>query len=313
MNKSTIISAAALLSMILVGCTPAPITDEPLLITPVSVTLTDGLDRSVTLELPAENIVSLAPSNTELLFQVGAGDQVIGRDSFSDYPKAAELIRDIGGSMGQYDYEAIAALEPDLVLAAEINSPEQVRSLENLGLKVYYLSNPVDFTGLFENIRTVGTLSGHEEESELLIQDLTARVTEIEVKLINLTFTPTVYYELDATDPAKPFTLGSSTFGDYLITKAGGDNIGASIGQGWVQVSSEDILRLDPDLILLGDVYAGVNPETVAARPGWDVLEAVKSGNVIPFNDDLMSLPTARLVDGLEALVAIFHPEVYGD
>ncbi|MGA9397194.1 MAG: cobalamin-binding protein [Anaerolineaceae bacterium] len=311
MNKSRVFFALFLLSTFVIGCTVKTTQDEGSTTTPVVVSLTDGLDRSITLELPAKRIVSLAPSNTELLFDVGAGSQVIGRDSFSNYPIEAGQVRDIGGSMGQYNYEDIAALEPDLVLAAEINTPEQVRSLENLGLKVYYLSNPVDFDGLFDNIRTVGYLSGHDQESELLIGGLSARVADIETKLAGVISRPTVYYELDATDPASPYTIGSSTFGDYLITKAGGNNIGASIGEGWVQVSSEEILRINPDLILLGDVYAGVTPETVAARPGWEVLDAVVSGNVLPFNDDLMSRPTARLVAGLETLTELIHPEVF--
>ncbi len=311
MNKIKVLFISFLLSLTIIGCADEPNQNKGLTTTPAMVTLTDGLDRSLTLELPADRIVSLAPSNTELLFEVGAGNKVIGRDNFSNYPEAAALVQDIGGSMGQYNYEAIAALEPDLVLAAEINTPEQVKSLENLGLKVYYLSNPVAFDGLYKNIRTVGQLSGHIQESESLIHDLSARVMKLDAKLANVTSKPTVYYELDATDPASPYTIGSSTFGDYLITKAGGANIGASIGKGWVQVSSEEILRISPDLILLGDVYAGVNPETVAARPGWEVLDAVKSGKVIPFNDDLMSRPTARLVAGFEALVALIHPEVY--
>ena len=313
MNKISIFFVVSLLSTIMFGCTVKSTHDEGSVTTPMVVSLMDGLDRSVTLELPARRIVSLAPSNTELLYDIGAGSQVIGRDSFSNYPVEAGQVQDIGGSMGQYNYEDIAALEPDLVLAAEINTPEQVRSFENLGLKVYYLSNPVDFDGLFENIRMVGRLSGHDQESELLISDLSARVTDIETKLTGVTSRPTVYYELDATDPASPYTIGSSTFGDYLITMAGGTNIGASIGEGWVQVSSEEILRINPDLILLGDIYAGVTPETAAARPGWDVLNAVKSGKVVPFNDDLVSRPTARLVTGLEALAVLLHPEVFND
>ena len=217
-------------------------------------------------------------------------------------------VQDIGGSMGQYDYEAIAALEPDLVLAAEINTPEQVRSLESLGLTVYYLSNPIDFDGLYGNISLVGKLSGHDQESTELVSTLSGRVKKLEMKLAGVTTRPSVYYELDATDPALPYTIGTGTFGDYLITRAGGTNLGGLIGAGWVQISAEEILQRNPDLILLGDVYLGVNPETVAARPGWGVLDAVKNGKVIPFNDDLMSRPTARLIDGLEALAALTSP-----
>lgn len=309
MKHIHIILSFVMLASALSGCAADPIPSMSV----TTLTITDGLNRTITLDIPAQRIVSLAPSNTELIYDVGAGSQLVGRDSFSNYPEEANQIQEIGGSMGQYNYEAITALQPDLVLAAEINTPEQVRSLETLGLTVYYLANPLDFDGLYENIRIVGQLSGHEPEAETLAGNLEARVREVQVDLAGATTSPTVYYELDATDPAQPYTLGSGTFGDYLISMAGGTNIGATIGKGWVQVSSEQILQSDPELILLGDVYSGVNPESLAARPGWDVLSAVRNGRVVPFNDDLMSRPTARLVDGLEALALLLHPEVFQD
>lgn len=311
MKSARILFSSLLFVLFVVGCSTHGLNVTPTASTGEIVTMTDGLVRQVSLQVPALRIVSLAPSNTELLFEVGAGTQVVGRDSFSNYPEEATRVQDIGGSMGQYDYEAIAALEPDLVLAAEINTPEQVRSLENLGLTVYYLSNPIDFDGLYGNISLVGKLSGHDQESMELVSALSGRVKELEMKLAGVTTRPCVYYELDATNPALPYTIGTGTFGDYLITRAGGLNLGGLIGPGWVQVSAEEVLQKKPDLILLGDVYLGVNPETVAARPGWGVLDAVKNGKVIPFNDDLMSRPTARLIDGLEALVALLHPEIY--
>jgi iron complex transport system substrate-binding protein len=311
MKSARILFSSVLIVLFLMGCSTHNPGVTPTLPAGEPVTITDGLGRQVSLQLPAKRIVSLAPSNTELLYEVGAGIQVIGRDSFSNYPVEAARVQDIGGSMGQYDYEAIAALEPDLVLAAEINTPEQVRSLEDLGLTVYYLSNPVDFDGLYENISLVGKLSGHDRESTDLVTSLSGRVKNLEMKLAGVTNRPLVYYELDATDPALPYTIGTGTFGDYLITMAGGTNLGGMIGAGWVQISAEEILQRNPDLVLLGDVYYGVNPETVAARPGWGVLDAVKNGKVIPFNDDLMSRPTARLIDGLEALAAMIHPEIY--
>ena len=142
------------------------------------------------------------------------------------------------------------------------------------------------------------------------MDDLARRVADIQSRLEGVTERPIVFYELDATDPAQPYTIGKGTFGDYLINMAGGENLGASIGEGWVQVAAEEILDRNPDLILLGDVYAGIDPESVAARPGWGALDAVQNGKVIPFNDDLMSRPTARLVDGLETLASLFHPSL---
>ncbi|HNN14857.1 MAG TPA: helical backbone metal receptor, partial [Anaerolineales bacterium] len=120
----------------------------------------DGLGREVTLAAPAERVVSLAPSTTEILFAVGAGAQVVGRDEFSDYPAEAAAIESVGGSMGEYSVESIVALEPDLVLAAEINTPELVSQLEELGLTVFYVNNPTTIEEMYGSLENVAALTG---------------------------------------------------------------------------------------------------------------------------------------------------------
>jgi iron complex transport system substrate-binding protein len=126
-----------------------------------NLTFTDGLGREVKLDGPAQRVVSLAPSNTEILFAIGAGSQVVGRDEFSDYPEKAKALSSVGGSFGEYSIEAIVALEPNLVLAAEINTPELVKQLEDLGLTVYYLKNPVTLEEMYVNLETWWTRSRH--------------------------------------------------------------------------------------------------------------------------------------------------------
>lgn len=318
------LSIILLLSLALVAC--APQTDTVLVDAPVStlaptiaptlvtvdpsITLTDGLGRSVTLPAPAEKIVSLAASNTEILYAIGAGSQVIGRDEFSDFPEEALALPVIGGSWGGYDLEAITALQPDLVLAAQINTAEQVASLEALGLTVFYLSNPLDLDGLYANLETVGRLAGRETEAAALVDSLRQRADAALAVVATTSERPLVYYELDATDPAKPFTPGPGTFVDMLISLAGGRNLGGSLSSEWAQVSAEEILLQNPDLIILGDSAYGVTAEQVAARPGWDALSAVQENRIFPFNDDLVTLPGPRLVDGLIEFIKIIHPEI---
>ncbi len=295
-----------LIMLIISACAANPALSEQ-----SAITLQDGLDRQVSLDEPALRIVSLSPSVTEILFAVGAGSQVVGRDSFSNYPAEAATIQDVGGSMGSYSIETIASLEPDLVIAAEINTPEQVSALENMGLKVYYLSNPTDIEGIFTMLQTVGVLSGHEDEAAALSASLRERVQQVLKVIQGAESAPLVFYELDGTDPAKPWTPGPGSFLDLLITAAGGRNIGASLQSQWAQISIEELLVQDPDIILLGDSIYGMTPEQVAARAGWDGLSAVKEGRIYPFNDDLVSRPGPRLVDGLEELAKLIHPEMY--
>lgn len=276
-----------------------------------AIQLTDGLDRSVSLEQPAQRIVSLAPSATEILFAVGAGGQVVGRDSFSNYPASTAELPDVGGSMGDYSFEAIAKLNPDLVVLTEINTPEQVKSLEDLGLTVYYLKNPVALDGLYPMLESVGTLTGHDKEAAALVTSLKERVKKVQDTIAGAQTTPMVFYELDGSDAAKPWTSGPGTFVDQLIQMAGGSNVGAAMQDAWAQISLEQLLVADPDVILLGDAAYGMTPEQVAARNGWQTLKAVKEGKIYAFNDDLVSRPGPRLVDGLEELARIIHPELY--
>jgi iron complex transport system substrate-binding protein len=292
--------------------TQAPVTEAPTE-APIdtSITLTDGLGREVQLNEPAQRVVSLAPSNTEILFAIGAGSQVVGRDEFSDYPAEAASVESIGGSFGEYNVEAIVALKPDLVLAAEINSPELVKQLEDLGLVVYYLKNPTALEEMYVNLEIVGQLTGHDVTE--LVDSLKARVQAVDDKIATVTEKPIVFYEIDASDATKPFTYGPGTFGDLLIARAGGVNLATAAGitDPYPQVSLEQVVATNPNIIILGDAAWGVTVESVLARAGWDVLAAVQNNQVFPFDDNLVSRPGPRLVDGLEQLAKLLHPELF--
>jgi len=275
-------------------------------------TYTDGLGRKVTLAHPAERVVSLAPSNTEILFAIGAGAQIVGRDSFSDYPAEAKNVPDIGGGLTTLNAEVIVSKQPDLVLATPLTAPEQVAELAKAGLSVYVLPNPKTFDDLYTNLETVGKLSGHENEAASLVATLKARVEAVAAKASTVSTRPIVYYELDATDPSAPYTSGPDTFIDLIIRDAGGENFGANLKGEWVQISIEELLARQPNMILLGDsLYGGVTAEMVKARAGWGALSAVKQGKVFAFDDNLVSRPGPRLVDGLEAIAHLLHPDMF--
>ncbi|MEN6524761.1 MAG: ABC transporter substrate-binding protein, partial [Anaerolineaceae bacterium] len=121
---------------------------------------------------------------------------------------------------------------------------------------------------------------------------------------------PLVFYELDATEPTKPWTAGPGTFVDQLITRAGGENLGGSLDGAWVQISQEALIINDPEIIVMGDSIYGITAEQVAERAGWENLKAVTDGQIYPFDDDLASRPGPRLVDGLIELARIIHPEI---
>lgn len=290
-----------------VSSSPTP-TAEP---SPGPLSLTDGLGRQVALPAPAQRVVSLAPSNTEILFAIGAGEQVVGRDEFSDFPPEAANLPSVGGGFGDFNNEAIVELQPDLVLAAELNPPELVAALEQLGLTVYYLPNPTSLEELYENMLTVATLTGRAAAAQQQIEALAARVVEIESRLAGASRRPKVFYELDSTDPNAPWTAGPGSFIDTLIRLASGENVAGDLEGEYLQLSIEELVVRDPEIILLGDAAYGVTPESLAARAGWEGLTAVKEGKILPFDDDLVSRPGPRLVEGLETLAKLIHPEVF--
>ena len=293
-----------LFAALLAGCVPAGAKS-------IGVFATDGRGEKVYLSGPAASIVSLSPPITEMLYAIGAGDALVARDSFSDYPAEAAALTDIGGGFADYDLETIAAMQPDLVVAGAINTPELVQSLEDLGLTVFYLDNPDDIEGAFDAMRELATLAGKGVEAEAAINDLEARVGAVDAALANVSDKPTVYYELDATDPAAPYTGGAGSFYSAMLARAGAQNVGDALESEWAQISLEALLQADPDYILLGDAMWGVTPESVAARPGWGALTAVQEGRVLPFDDNLIARIGPRQVDGLEALAKIFHPDLF--
>ncbi|MBC7263327.1 MAG: cobalamin-binding protein [Chloroflexi bacterium] len=320
MKKFTLAFSLTLVVCVLLvsGCsvlatrpTPAPLpTFTPLSLTPTPIsTFTDDAGRVVQIAGSVERIVSLSPSNTEILFALGLGDRVVGVTDFCDYPPEAASIEKIGGI--EPNLEKILALEPDLVLAiGGSRQLETVAKLKELGLKVLVLA-PTDLEGIYHDIQLVADACGVPEAGAALVQEMQTRVQSVLDTVASTNTRPKIFYELDATDPNRPWTPGPGTWHDKFISMAGGVNIAANAEAAWAQYSSEDIIAQNPDVILLGDALWGISPEMVAARPGWDAITAVRNGAVYPIDDNLISRPGPRVVQGLETLARLIHPEVF--
>ncbi len=321
-------SVALVLSGILAACVPAKTAEpevefleEPTEIptdipteepspAPAPIIMEDDLGNEVILDEPARAIISISPSLTEILFGIGAGERLIGRDSNSTYPEEALETTDLGGMWDGIPVEDILALEPDLVLAGEIFSADAIAELRDLGLNVYWQANPDDFDGLYDNIRDIAVLTGTEGQAEELIGNLSGRVAALEEKLADVEELPLVFYELDASEPANPWTTGAGTFISYVIARAKGTNLGDSLEGDWVQISSEELIAQNPDVILLADAPYGVTVESVSERAGWSEIKAVVEGEVYPFDPFILSVPGPRLIDGYEQVSEILHPEI---
>ena len=288
---------------------PTPTTLPPTPTEVPTVAVLDDAQRTVEITGVPEQIISLAPSNTEILFALGLGDKVVGVTDFCDYPEEAQEIEKVG--YVEINLEKIVDLEPDLVLyiggAAQL---EKTQTMEDLGLTVLVLA-PSDIEGIFADIELVGRATGAEDEAADLVSELRARMDEVLSRVAQAERQPLVFYELDATDPTRPWTAGPGSFIDALITMAGGINLGASAEMEWAQFSTEEVIAQDPEIIILGDANYGVTVESVEERPGWGVITAVKAGAIYPIDDTLVSRPGPRIIDGLEELARIIHPELF--
>jgi iron complex transport system substrate-binding protein len=276
-----------------------------------SLTLTDDEGRKVSVQNDPQRIVSLGAPITEILFALDLGDRVVATDDYSDYPDESKSVAKVGSPWPGFSTDTILDQEPDLILSSE---GAIVQQLEPYGVPVFVIQ-PTDIAGIYKDIDLIGRMTGKKNQASDLVDSLTARVSAVTDKTGILTDEqkPTVFYEVDASDPTKPpYTVGSGTFQDELIALAGGKNIAA--GQsGWYQISMESLVDADPDMIILEDYQYGVTPESVGDRSAaWRGLSAVKRGDVYPVEDpDLTSRYGPRIVDGLEALARTIHPELF--
>jgi iron complex transport system substrate-binding protein len=282
-----------------------------------TVTLVDSMGNVVTFTSPPERIVSLAPSNTEMLFAVGAGDKVVGVTDFCNYPYNFTAWVEAGNmtSIGNYyapSVEPIVALEPDLVLAST-GSLDAAENLKSLGYNVLVVeSKTID--GVLQDILLIGRATGTDIQAGDLVSDIRSRIDNVTNQAATAATTPKVYHEV-WNDPL--MSVGPSTFIDELISCAGGENIFHDAASSWPVVSSEAIIEKNPDVMFFPDMYMGVGNfyetiETVASRPGWDTISAVQNGALYEINADIISRSGPRLVDALEIIAKMVHPEIFG-
>lgn len=312
----------------LAACAPAPATSPPpssgapSATTDVSpsasppvapaypLTLTDDAGREVTLDAAPARIVSLAPSNTEIVCALDACDLLVGVTDFDDFPPEVVDIDKVV-TMAQVDIEAVVAAEPDLVLAAgnELTPTTTIEGLTELGLPVLTLY-PESLDEVYADIELIGAAIDRVEEATGLVDEMRGRVDAV-VEAVDGLDRPRTFYEVSVFE-GTIYTAGEGSFLASLIETAGGEPIVGDTLSTSIEV--EDLVAADPELILLGDATYDptITPDSVAARPGWGAMTAVRDGNVVVVTDDLViTRPGPRIVDGLEALARAIHPDAF--
>jgi iron complex transport system substrate-binding protein len=266
------------------------------------VTVTDDSGVEVTLDSPAEAIVSLAPANTEIAYAIGAGDKMVAGTSYDDYPEEATALPKIG-DFSNPNVEKIASYSPDLVLAAGGIQADLRSQLEDLGMTVYVV-DPKTYEGVIATIENIGRLAGSDAGAAEVAEEMTAALTEVQTQVSGLA-PATTFLEIYS----KPLmTAGADTFIDDMITIAGGENIGATAGSGFPNFSTEVLVKTDP-AVYIADSGSMSEPGQIEERAGFGELTAVKDGKVYVIEDSLIARPGPRLAEGLRQLAGMIHPE----
>ncbi|HJJ98766.1 MAG TPA: ABC transporter substrate-binding protein [Methanocorpusculum sp.] len=289
--------------------TPIPVAVQtPAQWTPV--TLTDDYGNQITIDKEPQRIVSLAPANTEIIFALGLGDRAFGVTEYCNYPEAATTKPIIGGYTTT-NIERVVAQNPDLVLAYHGIGEGTVSHLKQLGLTVMTM-NSDSVAGTLHDIELIGKATGKTAEAEQLTKNMQKRIDTITAKLKGITTTPTAFHCV-WTDPF--WVSGGKTLQDEIITFAGGQNLFKEV-EGWGIITTERLLTTDPDYIIvdssMGEGRYDAHKDYIITKPCLHELTAVKNNHVYVVNADIIGRGGPRIIDCLEQLAKILHPEIFG-
>jgi iron complex transport system substrate-binding protein len=274
-------------------------------------TYIDDTGREVSIDKVPQRIVSHVPSITETLFALGLGDRVVGVSDYCDYPEEAKLKPSVGAYYNP-NIETIVAQAPDLVLTdGEGLTEDIIPQLENLGITCVVI-NPKSIDGILKDIELLGKITGMEKEARVLVSEMSSRFAQV-ASQAQVAPKVRVFYVFDATDLNNPWTAGPGSFVDALITMAGGENIAAQAQGAWVQLSIEQLVSSDPEVILI-DASMGtavVSEEELMAHPAWQGITAVKQDRIYTIDGDLVNRSGPRIIQGLEEIAKAIHPELF--
>jgi len=257
-------------------------------------------------EISKLRIISLAPSTTEILFALGLDEEIVGVSLFCNYPQKAKTKEKVG-TFSQPNIEKILFLKPHIIFCTGLEQAPIVRQLEQLNLKVY-VSDPSNIEELFNSIKDMARLTGKEKEADALIKKMHSDIEEVnsKVKLTHKKDWPKVFVEIWY-EPL--MTVGNSSFVDELLTLAGGINIAHDTKRSYSYFSSEQVIKRDPQLIILTYMSKEQPVKIVQERLGWNKISAVKNNRIYnDINPDVLLRPGPRLVDGLKELHKRLYP-----
>jgi iron complex transport system substrate-binding protein len=269
--------------------------------------VTDQVGRTLVVPENPRRVIALAPSITEIIYDLGQEKRLVGVTQYSTYPSEAEALPRVG-SYVRLDIEKIVVLKPDLCLAIKDGNPKHiVDKIVALGIPVYVI-NPRNLQQIMDTITRLGSLLHAEQEATALVSGMEKRIGQVQTQVKKGRHKPRVFFQIDA-EPL--FSAGTDTFIHELIELAGGINTTAGEVP-YPRYSWEEIIVLQPEMVLISSMAGGLAPEyLLQSWKKWDQLSAVINDQIFVVDAELFDRPTPRLVDGLEVIAAIIHPEIF--
>ncbi len=277
--------------------------------TPSSVTYTDDIGRTVQIQGIPQRIISLSPSNTEMVYALGLQDKLVGVTSYDNYPPDVKN-KTVVSDYNTTDMEKIVNAKPDLVLGDSIQKNDTIPALEKLGINVYTMT-PDNADMIFNDLKVLGQITGKTKEAGDLVSNLKSRVQAVADKTTKLTDLqkPRVLF-VTWHDPI--WTAGSETMIQYLINQAGGSNIASDL-KGYVTITLETAIQRNPQVIIVMSSMGTQNTslDFIKSNDQFKSTDALKNGQVYEIDADIFGRTTPRIVDGLETLAKLVHPELF--
>lgn len=276
------------------------------------VTLTDAVGEEVVIEEEPDAIVSMVPSNTEIAYELGLSEKMVGVSDFDNYPEEAASVEKIGGQ--EFNVEKIISLQPDIVLAHESNlgiGDAGLQQLRDAGLDVFVVEEATTFDEVFETMTIIGQATGTMEEADAQISEMEAQLDEIEEMAAEVKEPKKVFVEVGSTPEI--YTTGTGTFIDEMLSAINAENI-AGDQEGWVSMDPEAIVSSNPDVIVTTEgAYVPNAVELIMGRNGFAEITAVQDEAVYNLDSDKLTRQGPRVTEGLLELARAVYPEVYGE
>jgi iron complex transport system substrate-binding protein len=270
-------------------------------------TFKDEVGREMTLPFPPKRIVSLAPNLTEILFSLGLDEEIVGVSIHCNFPEKAKSRVQVGSYIS-LDFEKITSLKPDLILATGAgNTRDMVGRLGKLGFQTYVIY-PKNFDGILQSIAHIGQVVNRDREARSIIEGMRKRSQRV-IELTQGLPRPKVFIQIG---DAPMVTVGKGSFADDLIRLAGGENIAGKEKEVYPRFGMEEILKRSPEVIVVSSMNPkGDYQKILQEWTRWKTLPAVKNGRIHLIDSDLLDRPSPRIIDGLEELARVLHPEKF--